>query len=443
MEKLRMIPSDKGLIPPGTVHAGVNVRGETLYIGQYAPHHPFNNEYPFGIITPSQEMIVYCDYSNTSDKELSLKLCVRYEALAGKDSVVLYWKPCDEYFLKAPKYFPEDIVFSNKTRKSLLYFVAQIDPNIITESKVVGKYNKSKFPADFYGPLVGVGHAWYVEGTCEQGHRTPITSFNAYVPYDGKIYEVSKFSFLCSRQLPRLSHITHPRDEWVKIFSHDLPPNAFPAGIAPNGEVIYVGRAERLNDEPDADKLDPYNEIPGHVTPSYMHLHITWKFLEHIYDSNDGFEMLVEETQDLLEWVVCSLGRVPRNAVIAGVGKFTGFYITYYIGRTVTGSDLSVGKTFSGAPIKLPDSRVYNTQLVGKIDRLYGNSLCVAWNGDEYLYNKFEVLVLKKKFSPKNLQRLCRNAIIILTRGMPHIVNQLDLPAQLKEFCKVTGNKVD
>ena len=407
------------------------ILGETLYIGKYEPHHSFNPEYPFGIITPSQEMIVYCDYSNTSDKELTLKLCMRYEALTGADSVVFYWKPCDEYSQKAPKYFPEDIVFSNKTRKSLLYFVARVDPHIVKESKVVGNYDKSKFPADFDGPLVGVGHAWYVEGTHEQGHRTPITSFNVYVPYDGKIYEMSKFSFLCSHLLPRLSHFTYPKDEWVKIFSHSLPPNAFPAGIAPDGEVLYVGKAEHL--------IGEYEVIPGYVTPSDMHLHMTtWGFQEQIYDSNDGFEMLVEEIQDLFEWVVDSQGRVPRNAVTVSC---KGFALMHYVGRTVTGSDLSVGKDWFHDAINLPDDRVANTQLLGKIDRRHG--LCVAWNGYEYNYQQYEVLVLRKIFSPRSLQCLCRNAIIILTMGISHIVNQLELPAQLKEFCKVTDDRVD
>ncbi|XP_065907124.1 uncharacterized protein [Dysidea avara] len=376
-------------------------------------------------------MIAYCDYSNTSDKELTLKLCMRYEALTGRDSVVFYWKPCDEYSQKAPKYFPEDIVFSSKTCKPLLYFVARVDPNIIKESNVVGNYNKSKFPADLDGPLVGVGHAWYVEGTHVFGHyRTPISSFNVYVPYDGKIFQVSKFSFLCSRRLPRLSHFTYPKDEWVKIYSHDLPSNAFPAGIAPDGEVLYVGRAEHLNDE--------YDVIPGYVTPSDMHLHMMWGLQEQIYDSNDGFEMLVEEVQDLLEWVVDSQGRVPQNAVIAGC---EGFALMYYVGRTITGSDLSVGKDRFHDAINLPDDRVANTQLLGKIDKRHG--LCVAWNGYEYYYQQYEVLVLRKKFSPKSLQCLCRNVIIILTMGMPHIVDQLNLPTQLKKFCKVTGNKVD
>jgi len=274
---------------------------------------------------------------------------------------------------------------------------------------------------------------WYVEGTRAQGHRTPITSFNVYVPYDGKIFKVSKFSFLCSRQLPRMSHFTYPRDEWVKVYSsHQLPLNVFPAGIAPDGETLYVGRAEHYNGEYDAN-----DEIPGYVTPSNMYLHITWDQLELIYDDNDGFEMLVVENQELFEWIADSWGNVPQNAVIAGCGEFARLF---YIGRTITGSDPSVGEDYNDAHINLPDNKVANTQLVGKVD---GGNMCVAWNGTEYYYQKYEVLVLRKTFSSENLQFLCRNAIIILTMGMSDRDDQLNLPTQLKDFCKVTGYKVD
>ena len=404
--------------------------GETLYIGQYEPRRSVN-EYPFGVITPSQEMIAFCDYN---DKELTLKLCARYEALTGADNVIFYWKSSDEYLQKSPMYFPEDIVYSSKTRHPLFYFVARVDLCIIKESKVVGSYNKSKFPADFDGPLVGVGHAWYIEGTRKQSHHTPLSSFNVYVPYDGKIFEVPRFSFLCSHRLPRLSHLTYPKENWVKIFSHQLPSNAFPAGIAPDGEALYIGRAEQFNSE-----YDRNDEIPGHVTPSAMQFHFTWDQLEHIYDYSDGFEILVTEDKNLLEWIVDSRGNVPKNAVIGGRGEFSRLY---YIGRTLTGSDPSIGEDRNDACIKLPNKRAANTQLVGKIDGSRGH-LCVGWNGDEYCYEKYEVLVLRKWFSPKDLQRLCRNVIITLTMGMPDLVDQLNIPAHLKDFCKVTGYSVN
>ena len=411
----------------------VCILGETLYIGQYEPRR-YVDEYPFGVVTPSQEMIAYCDYSNTSDKELTLKICVRYEALTGTSCVVFYWKPCNDFSEKIPNYFPEDIVCSNRTRKPLFYFVARVDGvNIVKESKVVGSYAKSKFPGDFDGPLVGFGQAWYDKSTPVQGHRTPINSFKVHVPYDGKIYEVSKFSFLCSYQMPSLSHFTYPSDKWVKFYGLSLPPNAFPAGIAPDGEVLYVGRGERPNySYPNYNIL-----VPGYVTSWNKHLYTTWDQEELIY--YDEYEVLVVENPDLFEWVVDSQGKVPRNAVVGGHGEFA---CLYFIGRTVTGSDPSVGTSCKDTPINLPDKRVSNTQLVGKIDRGCG-SLCVAWNGEEYYYNTYEVLVLNKRYSPKNLKQLCRNAIITATMGMPDRLDQLDLPAQLKKFCKVTGRVID
>ena len=106
-----------------------------------------------------------------------------------------------------------------------------------------------------------------------------------------------------------------------------------------------------------------------------MYLHITWDQLELIYDDNDGFEMLVVENQELFEWIADSWGNVPQNAVIAGCGEFARLF---YIGRTITGSDPSVGEDHNDAPIDLPDNRVPNTQLVGKVDG--GNNVCcVEW----------------------------------------------------------------
>jgi len=39
---------------------------------------------------------------------------------------------------------------------------------------VVGYYDKSKFPADLDGPLVGSGQAWYDEDNDVLGHQTTI-----------------------------------------------------------------------------------------------------------------------------------------------------------------------------------------------------------------------------------------------------------------------------
>ena len=55
--------------------------------------------------------------------------------------------------------------------------------------------------------------------------------------------------------MPKLSHYKLPEFKW-EIASSDglIPINALPAGIYPNGEVLYVGK-----------KLHQGDEIPGYA----------------------------------------------------------------------------------------------------------------------------------------------------------------------------------
>ena len=69
---------------------------------------------------------------------------------------------------------------------------------------------------------------------------------------------------------------------------------------------------------------------------------------------------------------------------------------TYYIGCTVTGSDISVGRTQEGVAINLPSGRVANIQLVGKIHPSH-KCMYISWDGKEYTYSSYEVLMLKVK----------------------------------------------
>ena len=55
-----------------------------------------------------------------------------------------------------------------------------------------------------------------------------------------------------------------------------------------------------------------------------------------------------------------------------------------YIGRTVTGKDVSTATTWQKVPINLPLLRVANTQLLGKIHPSH-ECLYVPWDGKEYI----------------------------------------------------------
>ena len=83
--------------------------------------------------------------------------------------------------------------------------------------------------------------------------------------------------------------------------------------------------------------------------------------------------------------------------------------------------------------INLPHERVASTQLLGKIDP---NRRClyVPWDGKEYIYQSYEVLMLKMR--PKSLKDLCRNVIITATMGVSEKIDKLPLLVNLKVFCK-------
>ena len=410
------------------------VLGEKIYIGKYTVFLPrlHWNEMPlfvFGVVTPSQGILTYCDY-NSSKKELTLNTCEEYEVLSS-DNVytVFYWKSSEGYTEKDINYLPKDVVLSDpigRVTKTCLLFPARVEAPVIKESKVVGYYDKSKFPADFDGPLVGVGQAWYDEDADVQGHQTPIKSFKVHVPYDGKIFEVVSFQFLCSCKLPELSHFTYPTINWVTVSDGHLPPNAITAGVAPNGEVLYVGRRGYANDL-----------IPGYIVPSEKCLHICYGSGEHIYSSD--YEALTIEDQDGFEWGVYSNGEVPENALVANdITDTWKINENLYIGRTVTGKDVSTAITWQKVPINLPHGRVANTQFLGKIHPSH-ECLYVPWDGKEYIYRFYEVLILKIR--PKSLKDLCRNVVITATISNSDKIDRLPLPVSLKNFCKVTDTE--
>ena len=377
------------------------------------------------MITPSQGVITYCDYNSWED-ELTLNTSTNYDAPTAKDSAVFYWKP----FVENTKYIPKDVVIMNPLiarHKGYLLFVGLVEVSALKGSKVVGHYDKSKFPADFDGPLVGVGQACY-EDKDEYGPRgieVLMEQFKVHVPHGGKIYEVYKFSFLCSKKLPDLQPITFPDLNWVQVSDNHLPSNIVAGGVASNGETLYIGRREHNPDESSQSLV-----VPGYVTPSSKALHICWNCAEHCYSGLDSYEVLVTEQPEIFEWGVYSGGEVPRNAVVAGIDTSK----DVYIGRTVTGSDISTGKTWQGIPIKLPPGRVANMQLVGKVFPGH-KCLYVPWGGKEYIYPTYEVLMMK--ISPNSLQHLSRKVIVTATMGMSDRVDQLNLPAHMKYSCKV------
>ena len=168
------------------------------------------------------------------------------------------------------------------------------------------------------------------------------------------------FLFLCSKKLSDLQHTTFPDLNWVTMLDNRLPSDFVASGVAANGETLYIGRREHDS----GDDSDEPLVVPGYITPSDKTLSICWNCEEHLYiGGEDGYEVLVSDQPDIFIWGVYSDGEVPHNAVVGGTDSSK----DVYIGRTVTGSDISTGKTWQSEPINLPPGRVANMQLVGNV----------------------------------------------------------------------------
>ena len=118
-----------------------------------------------------------------------------------------------------------------------------------------------------------------------------------------------------------------------------LSSDAVASGAAANGETLYIGR--RKHDSRN-DSDEPL-VVSGYITPSEKTLSICWNYEEHYYiGGEDGYEVLVSDQPEIFTQVVYSDGEVPPNTVVGG----TDCSKDVYIGRLVTGSDVSTGKTW-------------------------------------------------------------------------------------------------
>ena len=405
------------------------IAGEKLYIGQLTEKTPgatIRRMQLFipGIITPSKDSFTFCDYNAPKDKLLAKTVRVDKapcHVLTSKVPDLLYWEPAEKF--TSNHVLPRNIVMLDpvvRDDQQCLLFIAQVPPTVVDDGKVIGLYDKAKFPADFNGPIVGAGQAWLDKECLENVsaknfYEFQFSSYTVNVFYDGKIIEAPNFSFLCT-YMPKLSH--HKSEfKWEMTSGGLLPINALPAGIYPNGEVLYVAKKWHQGDE-----------IPGYVMRTEKSLHLCCGCAEHCY--SNGYKILTVEEPVAFEWGTYSHGEVPPNAVPGGTTKDCE---CLYIGRTVTNSDVTVGKTTQFNPIRLPHSKVTNTQLVGKIHCSH-RCLYVPWDGKEYHYPSYEVLM--RNFMPKSLQHLCRNVIITATLGIPGRIDELSLPLDLIDFCK-------
>ena len=273
--------------------------GEKLYVG-FPILYPFTKIVYPGIIVPSQGIIAY--FKSFDDPLVELGVCKEYEVLTCKVPDLLYWESSDNLdrkkIVRNAVSVPMACIAPSQT-----YFIAQVNSPITEEWTIVSQYNGTKFSTEFSGPVVGTGVAQTtITGTRKfsshiHPHDPYLDALKVYAPYNGKIFEVGKFSLLCCHEVPKLSNFVFPEVKWIQVWDGRLPSNAFAAGTCPNGEILYIGKK---------------------ICARFFHPNLP-VFDHEIFGCGCSCtficEVLATDDQGAFEWSICSAGEVPPHAV--------------------------------------------------------------------------------------------------------------------------------
>ena len=255
------------------------------------------------------------------------------------------------------------------------------------------------------GPMLGKVHS---------SHRC------LYVAIAGEEYNFSEYEVLCYGTVPPLTHTYCSTYSWIDARDGEVPQGALAAGMTSNGEVTYAARVV-------VNGVD----VPGHLAPPKHYCQVSYAATER---EHTQYQVLTIEDPAGFYWKLDSQGHLPERVVFGGEdGKKMG------VGRTITGSDVSVGKTYKGVPIRLPTCKTKaSLQLVGKVHPSHG-CLYVPYEGLEYIYREYEVLVAC--MHPKSLKELCRNVVLEVTWGAPALVMKLPLSPAVLQYCLLTDEE--
>ena len=241
-----------------------------------------------------------------------------------------------------------------------------------------------------------------------------------YIVIAGEKYNFSEYEVLCYATVPPLTHIHCSTFSWIDAKDGEVPRGALAAGMTSSGKVTYVARAV-------VNGVD----VPGHLAPSKHYCQVSHSSTE---QHHTQYQVLTVEDPAGFCWKLDSQGHLPEGAISGSErGERMG------IGRTITGSDVSVGKTYQEVPIRLPTCKTEaSLQLVGKVHPSHG-CLYVPYEGLEYIYREYEVLVAC--MHPKSLKELCRNVVLEVTRGAPALVKKLPLSPAILQYCLPTDEE--
>ena len=220
------------------------------------------------------------------------------------------------------------------------------------------------------------------------------------------------YQVLCAYRVPTPIYSIMSPWKWVPASNGLLPPGAVPGGKDESGEVIYIARAFHEH------------EIPaGYVSPSQKCCIYPWGCTTH---QTSDYEVLVVEDQSCLTWERASDGELPVGAVTSNEEheEESG------VGRTLTDSDLSVGITFDGIRINIPQRACKDMQLLGKIPITHC-CLYIPYKNKEFIYREYETL--RSLFCANSLQKLCSYILLESVHAVPDRINSLPLPNKIKD----------
>ena len=223
----------------------------------------------------------------------------------------------------------------------------------------------------------------------------------------------SEYQILCVYKVPQPVYSTIQPWKWVKSSDGLLPPCAVPAGKTESGEIIYVGRAYHGFETPS-----------GYVSPSEKCCIIPWGCTTH---RRSTYEVLVIEDQSSVTWERASNGELPLEAITSNALPDE---VESGIGRTLTGSDLSVGITYNGIRINISQGACKDVQLLGKIPVTH-RCLYIPHKGREFIYKEYEAL--RSLYCVNTLQHLCFNIILDSVNAVPNRIQALPLPSKMKD----------
>jgi len=382
--------------------------GEKVYIARITvvnknKHVKFPPKLIPALVTSSKKASAFTYFALPQYNPLEIKLSSdkEYEVLTCKIPDLLYWEPFENI---SNDYFRSTVIFSNvsdgEAFLALFYGRSEAQGKL---NMTISKYGFGKITGDQNGKFDFSSEA------CQS---------HFYIMRGNKIDEMSKFSVLCFHQVPKLINFCCPTVKWVDISNDNLPPNALPVALAPNGDKLYVVKGDNNNENKTF--ITPVTSLLGKLQ------YVSWPF----YANHTEYKcsVLVVDDPSTVEWCVFLYEDKTRPLPPLAVAMDCNWpHQTSCIGRKVMhNAENSEG---GNSPMK-------NTTIFGLI---YTNiSIAyITWDiPSEEMPSCFDVLVAR--VTPKSLKELCRNVIISTTLAIPDRINQLSLPNFLKEYCKLT-----